>query len=142
MTIDEIRNGIVLDHIRAGTSLELYKALNLESLDCSVAILKNVPSKRLAGRKDIIKIDTLIDLNLDVIGYMDPGITVNIVKDGQIVRKSHPELPLKILDVIRCKNPRCISSTEQELPQIFELTDKDEGVYRCVYCEAQAGENN
>lgn len=140
MNIDEIRNGIVLDHIPAGRSMQLYKALNLDALDCSIAILKNVPSHRRDGRKDIIKIDTLIDLNLDVIGYMDPGITVNIVKDGIIVSKGHVELPLKIVDVIRCKNPRCITSIEQDLPQVFELTDRAEGVYRCIYCETKADE--
>ena len=134
MTIDSIINGIVIDHIKAGRSMELYRVLNLERLDCSVAILKNVPSKQ-NSRKDIIKIDELIDLNLDVIGYVDPGITVNIVRDGKIVTKSHLELPEKIVDVLKCKNPRCITSTEQELAHIFKLTDREAGDYRCLYCE-------
>ena len=134
MTIDSIINGIVIDHIKAGRSMELYRVLNLERLDCSVAILKNVPSKQ-NSRKDIIKIDELIDLNLDVIGYVDPGITVNIVRDGKIVTKSHLELPEKIVDVLKCKNPRCITSTEQELAYIFKLTDREAGDYRCLYCE-------
>lgn len=137
MTIDEIRNGIVLDHITAGKSMELYRILELEKLDCSVAIIKNVVSKK-AGRKDIIKIDSLYDINLDVIGYVDPGITVNIVKDGERVDKRKLELPDEVAGVIKCKNPRCISSIEQELPHVFHLSDREKGIYRCVYCETKA----
>ena len=137
MTIDSIKNGIVLDHTEAGKSMEIYNILDLSKLDCQVAIIKNATSKK-EGHKDIIKIDSLIDINLDVLGYIDPGITVNIVKDGQIVEKRHLSLPDEVRDVLKCKNPRCITSTEQELPHVFRLTDREHGVYRCVYCEAPA----
>lgn len=137
MVIDAISNGIVLDHIKAGRSMELYHILNLDKLQCSVAVLKNVTSRKM-GRKDIIKIDEIIDLNFDVLGYVDPGITVSIVRDGKLDRKFSVELPERVTNVIRCKNPRCISSTEQELPQIFKLTDREKRVYRCIYCESRA----
>ncbi len=137
MVIDAISNGIVLDHIRAGLSMELYRILNLDKLQCSVAVLKNVTSRKM-GRKDIIKIDEIIDLNFDVLGYVDPGITVSIVRDGKLDRKFSVELPERVTDVIRCKNPRCITSTEQELPHIFKLTDREKRVYRCIYCESRA----
>lgn len=137
MVIDAISNGIVLDHIRAGLSMELYRILNLDKLQCSVAVLKNVTSRKM-GRKDIIKIDEIIDLNFDVLGYVDPGITVSIVRDGRLDRKFSVELPERVTNVIRCKNPRCITSTEQELPQIFKLTDREKRVYRCIYCESRA----
>ena len=137
MVIDAISNGIVLDHIRAGLSMELYRILNLDKLQCSVAVLKNVTSRKM-GRKDIIKIDEIIDLNFDVLGYVDPGITVSIVRDGKLDRKFSVELPERVNNVIRCKNPRCITSTEQELPQIFKLTDREKSVYRCSYCESRA----
>ncbi|WP_298065867.1 aspartate carbamoyltransferase regulatory subunit [uncultured Mailhella sp.] len=137
MVIDAISNGIVLDHIRAGLSLELYNILGLDSLQCSVALLRNVSSRKM-GRKDIIKIDEIIDLNFDVLGYVDPGITVNIVRDGKLDRKFRVELPERVENVIRCKNPRCITSTEQELPHIFKLTDKENRIYRCIYCETRA----
>ncbi len=137
MVIDAISNGIVLDHIKAGRSMELYHILNLDKLQCSVAVLKNVTSRKM-GRKDIIKIDEIIDLNFDVLGYVDPGITVSIVRDGKLDRKFSVELPERVVNVIRCKNPRCITSTEQELPQIFKLTDRENRVYRCIYCESRA----
>lgn len=137
MTIDSIVNGIVLDHITAGKSLEIYRVLELSNLDCSVAIIKNAYSKK-SGRKDIIKIDSLIDINLDVLGYIDPGITVNIVKDGKLVEKRHLALPEKVTGVIQCKNPRCITSVEQELDHVFYLTDPEKGEYRCLYCETAA----
>ena len=137
MVIDAISNGIVLDHIKAGRSMELYHILNLDKLQCSVAVLKNVTSRKM-GRKDIIKIDEIIDLNFDVLGYVDPGITVSIVRDGKLDRKFSVELPERVTNVIRCKNPRCITSTEQELPQIFKLTDRENRVYRCIYCESRA----
>ncbi len=137
MTIDSIKNGIVLDHIEAGKSMEIYNILDLSKLDCQVAIIKNATSKK-EGHKDIIKIDSLIEINLDVLGYIDPGITVNIVKDGKIAEKRHLSLPDEVRDVLKCKNPRCITSTEQELPHVFRLTDREHGVYRCVYCEAPA----
>lgn len=137
MVIDAISNGIVLDHIRAGLSLELYNILELDKLQCSVALLRNVTSHKM-GRKDIIKIDEIIDLNFDVLGYVDPGITVNIVRDGKLDRKFSVELPEKVVNVIRCKNPRCITSTEQELPHIFKLADREKRIYRCIYCESRA----
>lgn len=137
MTIDSIKNGIVLDHISAGRSMEIYDILELSKLNCSVAIIKNAISKK-GGRKDIIKIDSVIDINLEVLGYIDPGITVNIVKDGEIVEKSHLALPERVSGVIRCKNPRCITSIEQELPHVFQLSDREKGVYRCIYCETNA----
>ena len=132
MIIDAISNGIVIDHISAGKAMYLYNILGLDQLDCSVALLKNVVSSKL-GRKDIIKIDRILDLDWDVIGYVDPGITVNIIKDGQRVEKRQLKLPERIRNVIRCKNPRCITSVEQELPQIFTLTDREKRTYRCLY---------
>lgn len=138
MIIDAIKNGIVIDHIAAGKAMELYKILGLGDLDCTVAILKNVVSGKL-GRKDIIKIDRVLELDWDVIGYVDPNITVNIIMDGRQVEKRQLKLPETITNVIRCKNPRCITSVEQELPQVFKLTDRENRVYRCLYCETQAG---
>lgn len=137
MNIDSIKNGIVLDHIRAGESMELYNILDLGSLDCPVAIIKNAASGKM-GRKDIIKIDAEIDLDIDVLGYIDPDITVNIIKDGVRVEKRHLELPEQVRGVIKCKNPRCITSVEQELEHVFNLTDKENHVYRCIYCESKA----
>ena len=138
MTIDSIKNGIVINHITAGKAMELYGILGLGELDCSVAILKNVVSAQL-GKKDIIKIDRELDLDWDIIGYVDPNITVNIIKDGQRLEKRQLKLPERITGVLRCKNPRCITSVEQELPQVFKLTDREKRVYRCLYCETQAG---
>ena len=137
MIIDSIQNGIVIDHITAGKSMELYQILGLDQLDCSVALLKNVVSSKL-GRKDIIKIDRILDLDWDVIGYVDPGITVNIIRDGKLVEKRTLKLPERIRGVLKCKNPRCITSVEQELPQIFTLTDREKRTYRCLYCETKA----
>jgi aspartate carbamoyltransferase regulatory subunit len=139
MTISPIENGIVLDHITAGKGMELYKALGLDELDCLVAVINNAYSKKVkGGRKDIIKIDSEIDLNLDIIGYMDPGITVNVIKDGVNTKMEKIEPPAKIENIIRCKNPRCITSVEQELPNIFKLTDRKNMIYRCIYCESKA----
>lgn len=137
MNIDSVKNGIVIDHIKAGNSMEIYNFLKLEELDCSVAIIKNVVSKKM-GRKDIIKIDSDIDLDINVLGYIDSDITVNVIKDGVIVEKCHLELPERLENVIICKNPRCITTVEQEIKHIFKLTDREKGVYRCVYCEAKA----
>ena len=138
MVIDAIKNGIVIDHIAAGKAMELYQILGLGELDCTVAILKNVVSGKL-GKKDIIKIDQNLDLDWDLIGYVDPNITVNIIKDGVRVEKRQLKLPETITNVIRCKNPRCITSVEQELPQVFKLRDREKRIYRCLYCETQAG---
>ncbi len=137
MKIDAIVNGIVIDHITVGKAMEIYKFLDLESLECPVAIIKNVSSK-LMGKKDIIKIDADIDVDLDAIGYIDPDATVNIIKNGELVDKKKLNLPEKITNVIKCKNPRCITTTEQELQHIFKLTDKENRVYRCIYCESKA----
>lgn len=136
MIIGTINDGIVIDHIPAGRAMELYHYLNLDKLDCEVALIKNAPSEKY-GRKDIIKINQVIDLDLDVLGYIDPHITVDFIQNGQRVSKQHPELPEKLVNVIRCKNPRCITTIEQELPQIFKLTDPEQRVYRCVYCETK-----
>ena len=137
MKIDSIVNGIVIDHITAGQGMKIYKLLHLDRLDCSVAIIKNVHSQKM-GRKDIIKVDADIDLDIDAIGYVDPNATVNIIKDGKLVETKDIGLPEKLVDIIRCKNPRCISTTEQELTQVFILTDREKGTYRCRYCEAKA----
>jgi len=137
MNIDSITNGFVIDHITAGRGMKLYDLLGLDNLDCSVAIIKNVASKKM-GKKDIIKIDGDIAIDIDVIGYVDPGTTVNIIKNCQLVEKRTLELPEMLTNVIKCKNPRCITSTEQEINHVFKLTDKDNGVYRCIYCETQA----
>ena len=137
MNIDSIKNGIVIDHIRSGESMELYRMLGLDELDCQVAIIKNAVSRK-KGRKDIIKIAADIDIDLDVIGYIDPNITVNIIRDGELVEKRHVELPRRLTNVLRCKNPRCITTVEQELEQVFLLTDPEQKVYRCLYCETKA----
>ena len=137
MIIGKIENGIVLDHIKAGAGMKLYKILGLDSLDCQVALIKNAESQKL-GRKDIIKIDRIIDVNLDAIGYIDAGITVNIIENGKLAKRTHIEPPKEITDVIKCKNPRCITTTEQELPHVFKLTDRENLVYRCIYCESKA----
>ena len=137
MRIDSIQNGIVIDHITAGNGMKLYDLLGLDSLDVSVAIIKNVTSRKM-GKKDIIKIDADIPINLDVIGFVDPGATVNIIKNDKLAEKKSIEMPELLHGVIRCKNPRCITSTEQELKHIFRLTDKENKIYRCVYCETKA----
>lgn len=136
MNIDSIKNGIVIDHITAGRSMKIYRLLGLESLDCSVALIKNVTSRK-TGKKDIIKIDSDFDVDTDILGYVDPGVTVNIIRNGKIAEKRTLELPTELTDVLKCKNPRCITSTEQELPHIFRLTDREHRVYRCIYCETK-----
>lgn len=137
MNVDEIKNGVVIDHIKAGGAMAIYHFLGLDKLDCTVAIIKNAQSRRM-GKKDIIKVDTDIEIELSVLGYIDHDLTVNIIKDGVRVKKYHPELPLEIVDIVKCKNPRCITSTEQELPHVFKLTDRENSVYRCIYCESKA----
>ncbi len=137
MNIDSITNGFVIDHIIAGRGMRIYELLGLDNLDCSVAIIKNANSHK-RFKKDIIKIDAEIDLDLDVIGYVDPGATINVIRDGKLVEKKVLELPETLTNVIKCKNPRCITTTEQEINHIFKLTDRDHGVYRCLYCETQA----
>ena len=135
MNIDSIKNGIVIDHIQAKKGLEIYNALKLGELDCSVAIITNARSEKM-GRKDIIKIDKSIDLDLDILGYLDSNITINIIKDDERIQKYHVKLPKQIENVIKCKNPRCITSTEQDLKQIFLLADEKKKTYRCKYCES------
>ena len=136
MNIDSIKNGIVIDHITAGSAMRLYQLLGLDGLDCSVAIIKNVTSKKM-GRKDIIKIDSVIDLNLDVIGFVDPGATVNVIRDSVRVEKRSVPAPKILTNVLRCKNPRCITSTEQGLDHVFRLADESKNLYRCVYCDTK-----
>ena len=138
MNVDSIKNGLVLDHIKAGRGMQIYEVLHLDTLDCPVAIIKNVPSKKM-GKKDIIKIDAAIEIDLDILGYIDPDITVNVIKDST-VEKKRLALPEQLTGVLKCKNPRCISTTEQELPQIFKLSDRECRVYRCLYCESAAKE--
>ena len=137
MKIEQIKNGIVIDHITAGKGEELYKLLELDKLEIPVAIMKNMTSAKM-GKKDIIKVDGEISLNTDIIGYVDPRATVNIIKEGTTVSKNSVSLPRELKNVIFCKNPRCITSVEQELDHIFKLTDKEENVYRCIYCETKA----
>ncbi len=137
MIIGQIINGIVLDHITAGRGMALYNFLGLDKLDCQVALIKNAESVKM-GRKDIIKIDKVIDLDLDALGYLDPGATVNIIENGHIAKRQSMKIPERIENVIKCKNPRCITTVEQELPHIFVLTDREKRIYRCLYCESRA----
>ena len=139
MIIGTISEGIVIDHIPSGKAMQIYEYLQLDQLDCEVAIIKNASSSKL-GKKDILKIGKVIDLNLDLLGYIDPHITVNIIHNAERAEKFHPQLPQTLKGVLRCKNPRCISSIEQELPQIFRLADKEKGTYRCIYCDTRAEE--
>jgi len=139
LNVGRIAEGFVLDHIQAGKSMEIYKYLNLDKLDCCVAIIKNAKSNAM-GSKDIIKIECPIDfMDLDILGFIDHNITVNIIANEEIVEKKDLELPDKIENVIKCKNPRCITSIEQELDNIFILTDRENKIYRCVYCEEKNG---
>ena len=141
MNIGQIKDGIVLDHITAGRSMEIYNVLNLDKLDCTVAMIQNAESTKM-GKKDIIKISTLMDLNFDVLGYLDSGITVNIIRDGKVAERRHLTLPERVVGVIKCKNPRCITSVEQELVHEFKLTDPVKKVYRCIYCDQKATHNH
>lgn len=137
MILGSIVDGIVIDHIPAERGMDIYKYLKLDELNCEVAFIKNAKSEKY-GKKDILKINEIIDLNYDMLGFIDPSITVNIIKDGERVEKIHPSLPQKLTGVIKCKNPRCITSSEQELPHIFKLTDAEKKIYRCIYCETKA----
>ena len=137
MNIGQIKDGIVLDHITAGNSMNIYNVLQLDKLDCTVALIKNAESPKM-GKKDIIKISTLMDIDLDILGYLDPGVTVNIIRDGQVAERRTLELPQRVVGVIKCKNPRCITSVEREIVQEFKLTDPAKKVYRCIYCEQAA----
>ena len=137
MIIGQIKDGIVLDHITAGNSMNIYNVLKLGELDCTVALIKNADSSKM-GKKDIIKISTLMDIDLDILGYLDPGITVNIIRDGVVAERRSVELPEKVVGVIKCKNPRCITSVEREIVHEFKLTDRAKKIYRCIYCEHKA----
>lgn len=136
MNIDSIQNGVVLDHIQAGKSMEIYKYLHLDQLDCSVAIIKNARSGHME-RKDIIKIDSPVELDLDMLGYIDANITVNIIRDGKLVEKKHLAPPERLVNVIRCRNPRCITVSEPQLDAIFKLSNRDRHSYRCAYCDTE-----
>lgn len=135
LNVGALNEGFVLDHIEAGKSMTIYEYLQLDKLDCTVAIIKNASSNKM-GRKDIIKVECPVDmLNLDILGFIDHNITVNIIQNGCIVEKKALTLPKKIVNVIKCKNPRCITSIEQELDHVFVLTDEEKEIYRCKYCE-------
>ena len=135
LNIGVLNQGIVIDHIKAGGAMQIYTYLNLENLDCSVAIIKNAKSNKM-GKKDIIKIEGTLDgINLDILGALDHKITIDVIENGVIIEKKNPELPAFVDNVLKCKNPRCITSVEQGIPHTFKLTDRDNGVYRCVYCE-------
>lgn len=137
MNIDSIKNGFVIDHIKAGKGMEIYRLLKLKNLGCSVAMIMNAQSNKM-GKKDVIKIDADIKLDMHILGYVDPDITVNVIKDSVIVEKKKIELPEKLTDIIFCKNPRCITSCEQELSHEFVLADRARRIYRCIYCDAEA----
>ncbi len=137
LSIDSVERGVVLDHIKAGKAMSIYNYLRLDKLDCAVAIIKNVKSNRM-GKKDIIKIENEIETDLDMLGFIDPNITVNIIDGGKIIDKMNLKLPERVENIVKCKNPRCITSVEQELPHVFRLTDAERGIYRCAYCEQQA----
>ena len=137
MNIDAICNGIVIDHITAGRAFSLYNLLGLDNIDCPVAIIKNVNSRKM-GKKDIIKIDSEFPINFDVVGFVDRNATIHVIKNGVLVEKRSIDMPEKLVNVIECKNPRCITSVEQEIEHIFHLTDREEKVYRCLYCETKA----
>lgn len=135
LNVGKLNEGFVLDHIPAGMSMSIYHDLKLDKMDCCVAIIKNARSKKM-GKKDIIKVETPVDMiNLDILGFLNHNITVNVIKDGEIVEKKDLTLPERIVNVIKCKNPRCITSIEQELTQVFLLTDAEKQIYRCQYCE-------
>ena len=136
MKIDSIKRGIVIDHIQAGRSMEIYKYLHLDALSCPVAIIKNVKSSQM-GRKDIIKIDDTINVDLDVLGYVDPDVTINIIEEGCIAEKKKIALPERLVNVIHCKNPRCITVAEPQLDAIFLLSDPEKHTYRCAYCDTE-----
>ena len=139
MIIDPIKNGIVIDHVKAGKGKKIYDFLELENLTCPVALIRNVPSKK-TGIKDIIKIDEIIDIDMEVLGYITPEATVSVIKDGKIESKRRIALPEVVKNVIKCKNPRCITSVEHGIEHIFKLVDKDNKTYRCIYCETKAND--
>ena len=138
MIVGQIRDGIVLDHITAGRGMEIYNVLKLGELDCAVALIVNADSKKM-GRKDIIKISAPIEIDVQILGVLDPNITVNIINDSKVVKREKIDLPERITGVIKCKNPRCITTTEQEIEHVFKLCNEGgKNVYRCIYCESKA----
>lgn len=139
MNIDGVNTGVVIDHIQAGKSMQIYELMELNKMKCCVAIIQNVESVKY-GQKDIIKVDGELNLDYKMLGYIDPNITVNIVKDGKLQEKVHLDLPETLTNVIKCKNPRCITSIEQEIPHKFKLTNKEKRIYRCIYCDAEHSE--
>ena len=136
MNIDSIQNGYVIDHIKAGHGMKVYEYLKLDELSCSVALIQNAKSNK-RGRKDIIKIDNNIPIDFDVLGYIDPEITINVIEDGNNIKKYHPELKEELVDIVKCKNPRCITSIERGLKQVCVLSNKEKGIYRCKYCDSE-----
>jgi aspartate carbamoyltransferase regulatory subunit len=134
LKIDSVEKGIVIDHIQAGKGMEVYKYLNLDKLESSVAIIKNAKSNKL-GKKDIIKVENEIDIDLTALGFIDANITINIIENDKIAGKINLQLPEEVINIVKCKNPRCISSIEQEIPHTFKLTNKEEKIYRCIYCD-------
>lgn len=134
LNIGGLSQGVVIDHIAAGGAMKIYEYLNLDKTDCAVAIIKNAKSNKM-GKKDIIKIEGPITVDLDMLGVLDPNLTLDIIEDGRIVEKRNPNLPEAVTGILKCKNPRCITTIEQELPHRFRLTNKEKGVYRCIYCE-------
>lgn len=141
LKIDSVEKGLVLDHIQAGKAMEIYKYLNLDKMDCSVAIIKNAKSNKM-GKKDIIKVENNINMDLKVLGFIDPTITVNVIDNGKIIKKINLELPEEIEGIVECKNPRCITSVEQEIVHKFKLTDRNKNIYRCIYCDTAYKDNN
>lgn len=137
MIVGQIKDGIVLDHIKAGRAMKIYDILKLGELDCTVAVILNADSVKM-GKKDIIKISGIIDIDLNMLGFIDPGVTVNIINDGKVVKREKIDLPEKITGVLRCKNPRCITTVEQEIQHVFKLCNEEKKVYRCIYCETKA----
>ena len=136
MNIDSIKNGYVIDHISAGHAMKIYDYLKLEDLDCSVAMIMNARSTKM-GKKDIIKIDQKVKIDFDVLGYIDPNITINVIENDKKVKKFHPELKNELIDIVKCKNPRCITSVERGLKHICILKDKENAKYRCKYCDSE-----
>ncbi len=137
MKVDSIKHGFVIDHITAGKGMQVYHFLGLDTLDCPIAIIRNAQSRRM-GKKDIIKVNTDTKMDLSVLGYIDPDVTINVIENGEITKKYHPELPREIVNIVKCKNPRCITTTEQELSHVFRLTNSQTRTYRCIYCESKA----
>lgn len=140
LKIDSVEKGLVLDHIQAGKAMEIYKYLNLDKMDCSVAIIKNAKSNKM-GKKDIIKVENNINMDLKVLGFIDSNITINVIDNGVIIKKINLELPEEIDNIAKCRNPRCITSIEQEIVHKFKLTDKSKKIYRCVYCDTAYEQN-